>query len=136
MLKKNLEEDFFILISDLNLTMKESQDLDLIINKLNHNGTHIKLQLLDHHASGAKSSERFDWYFLDDKRCASKIVYDYIVEEFEGFSESQNRWLEPLVNVINAIDIWLDHDVQNFEFGKVCLGLIHKATEIKSKFVS
>ena len=129
-INQNLKEEIFILISDLNLTIQESKELNKNINTLNENGANIKLQLLDHHISGEKSSQKYDWYFLDTTRCATKIVYDYINEEFDGFETSVKQWLEPLVDVINAIDIWLDQDINNFEFGKVCLRLISKATEI------
>ena len=129
-IKENIEEEIFLLISDLNLTTQESKDLNKSINALNENGAKIKLQLLDHHASGQKAADKYDWYLLDTTRCATKIVYDYINSELDGFDESTNKWLEPLVNSINAIDIWLDHDTKNFEFGKVCLRLIAKASEI------
>mgnify|MGYP000187345386 CR=1 FL=1 len=79
------EDNILLLITDLNLTFQESKDLDSDINKLIQEGYKIKLQLLDHHISGKKSAEVFSWYFLDDKRCATKIVYDYIFEEYEGF---------------------------------------------------
>ena len=129
-IKENLEEDILILISDLNLTYAESKDLDKEVNDLNANGSKIKLQLLDHHATGQKSADTFDWYFLDTTRCATKIVYDYINSELDGFNDATKEWLNPLVNAINAIDIWLDYDVENFEFGKVCLRLISRASEI------
>ena len=28
----------------------------------------------------------------------------------------KDNWIEPLVNAVNAIDIWLDHEENNFEF--------------------
>jgi len=129
-IENNLDQDIFLLITDLNLTLKESRDLDNIITKLNNDGSSIKLQLLDHHLSGEISSQKFEWYYLDTTRCATKIVYEYIVNEYNGFDEFTIKWLEPLVDVINAVDIWLDDDIENFEFGKVCLGLIGKAKEI------
>ena len=129
-LQDNCELETFVLISDLNLTLQESKDIDRCVNKLNDNGAKIKLQLLDHHGSGQKAADKYDWYYLDTNRCATKIVYDYINNELEGFNDETKSWLEPLVDAINAIDIWLDDEVDNFEFGKVCLRLIAKATEI------
>ena len=64
--------------------------------------------------------------FLDDKRCATKIVYDYMVLEFDAFSQDTKSWLNPLVNTINAVDIWLENEVQNFEFGKALMSMITK----------
>ncbi len=129
-ISQNLEEETFVLITDLNLTLQEAKDLDKNISAFNKNGANIKLQVLDHHVSGQKAADKYDWYFLDISRCATKIVYDYICDELNGFEAEVNEWLEPLVNAINAIDIWLDDQVLNFEFGKVLLRLISKATEI------
>jgi oligoribonuclease NrnB/cAMP/cGMP phosphodiesterase (DHH superfamily) len=126
------EEEILFLISDLNLTIQESKDLDKDINKLIEEGYKIKLQLLDHHISGKKSADSFYWYYLDEKRCATKIVYDYIFEEYEGFDFTVSSWLEPLVNTINAVDIWLDYDLKNFEFGKVIMSMISKVREVNN----
>ncbi|MDZ7818905.1 MAG: phosphoesterase [Aliarcobacter sp.] len=125
-------EEILFLISDLNLTPQESKDLDKDINKLIQDGYKIKLQLLDHHISGKKSADNFYWYYLDEKRCATKIVYDYIFEEYEGFDITVSSWLEPLVNTINAVDIWLDYDIKNFEFGKVVMSMISKVREVNN----
>lgn len=126
------EEDIFILITDLNLTFGESKDLDKEINNLIENGYKIKLQLLDHHISGKKSADSFYWYYLDDKRCATKIVYDYMFENFKGFDLDTSLWLSPLVDCINAVDIWLEHEIKNFEFGKVIMSMITKVREINN----
>ena len=126
------EEDILFLISDLNLTFQESKDLDRDISELIENGYKIKLQLLDHHVSGKKSADAYYWYYLDDKRCATKIVYDYLFEEYDGFDFTVSSWLEPLVNAINAVDIWLDYDIKNFEFGKVVMSMISKVREVNN----
>ena len=126
------EEDILLLISDLNLTFQESKDLDRDISKLIEDGYKIKLQLLDHHMSGKKSADAYYWYYLDEKRCATKIVYDYIFEEYDGFDFTVSSWLEPLVNAINAVDIWLDHQIKNFEFGKVVMSMISKVREVNN----
>ena len=39
-------------------------------------------------------------------------------EEFEGFVCATSAWLKPLVDAINAVDIWLENQTKNFEFGK------------------
>lgn len=126
------EEEILLFITDLNLTFNESKDLDKNIKRLNSEGFNIKLQLLDHHATGQKSADAFDWYFLDTKRCAAKITYDYIQEKYEGFTDEVNYWLSPLIDAVNAIDIWLDREEKNFEFGKVLLSMISKVREINN----
>lgn len=130
------DEEILFLISDLNLTFGESKDLDEQINKLIADGYNIKLQLLDHHATGQKSADKFHWYYLDISRCATKIVYDYIVEEYNGFDVDTTAWLSPLVDAINAIDIWLDDQIKNFEFGKVLLMMVTKSREINNVLFS
>ena len=131
-IKNFKDEEILFLISDLNLTFQESTDLDVDINKMIAEGYKIKLQLLDHHISGKKSAEKFYWYFLDDKRCATKIVYDYMFEEFEGFDCTTSAWLKPLVDAINAVDIWLENEIKNFEFGKVLMSMVTKVKEINN----
>jgi oligoribonuclease NrnB/cAMP/cGMP phosphodiesterase (DHH superfamily) len=126
------DEEILLIISDLNLTFQESKDLDRDINKLVEEGFSIKLQLLDHHASGEKSANAFDWYYLDNKRCATKIVYDYMFEQFDGFDSETIKWMNPLVNAINAIDIWLEDEIFNFEFGKVLMTMVSSAREINN----
>lgn len=126
------EEEILFLISDLNLTYQESKDLDTNIQQLINDGFKIKLQLLDHHISGAKSAQEFPWYYLDNSRCATKIVYDYMFEEYEGFDCQTSTWLKPLVDAINAVDIWLENEIKNFEFGKVLMSMVSKAREVNN----
>lgn len=126
------DEEILFIISDLNLTYQESKDLYNEVNKLSDDGFNIKLQLLDHHATGQKSADKFHWYYLDTTRCATKIVYDYVNDEFEGFDLDTKMWLEPLVDSINAIDIWLENEHKNFEFGKVLMMMVTKAREINN----
>jgi oligoribonuclease NrnB/cAMP/cGMP phosphodiesterase (DHH superfamily) len=130
-INKHLNDDIFLLISDLNLTVSEAKDLNNTIDKLNQNGAKIKLQLLDHHATGEQSAKNHpSWYFLDSSKCATKIVYEYFIEHYG--KSSIDKWLSLLVDSINAIDIWLDDQVDDFEFGKVLLLLISKANEINA----
>lgn len=122
------DDDILIIISDLNLTVQESQDLDKSINLLIADGFKIKLQLLDHHITGKKSSDSYEWYFLDDKRCATKIVYDYLIAQYQA----PITHLKTLVDAINAVDIWLEHEKENFEFGKVLMSMISKVREVNN----
>ncbi|WP_417328055.1 DHH family phosphoesterase [Halarcobacter sp.] len=126
------DEEILFLITDLNLTLQEAKDLNKSIEALTADGYNIKLQLLDHHATGEKSAAKYDWYYLDIKRCAAKITYDYMLETYDAFDEETRKWLKPLIDSVNAIDIWLDHETQNFEFGKVLLTMISKVREINN----
>jgi len=124
-------EDIFLLITDLNLTTDESKKLDSDINNLNEDGYKIKLQLLDHHGTGQKSADKYDWYYLDTTRSATKITYDYFCEHYSEFKDSCPENYESLINAINAVDIWLEND-QLFEFGKVCMSMVSKSYEINN----
>jgi hypothetical protein len=116
-----------ILITDLNLTMDEARWLDREVNMLNEKGRDIQITLLDHHGSGQDSANKFEWYYLDTTRSATKITYDYAKEHF-GLQEEE--WMEKYVNIVNAVDLWKQEEVFNFEFGKVCMRLISETREL------
>ncbi len=127
---KKIEQDKFIqgdsterliLITDLNLTTKEGNWIEKEAMRIG-----AKLQLLDHHATGANAAERFAWYTLDTSRCATLITYDWLQQHY-GF-DPENEYAD-IVKAINAIDIWKDEDPY-FEYGKVMLGMISGAREI------
>ncbi len=124
-------KDVLFLITDLNLTIDESKKLSKDIEKLNSEGFNIKLQLLDHHGTGQKCANKYDWYYLDTSRSATKITYDYFVENYEEFSLLCSSDFNLLIKAINAVDIWLEDD-ELFEFGKVCMTMIAKAFEINN----
>jgi len=127
---KKIEQDKFlhgdaiealILITDLNLTTKEGTWIEKEAVRIG-----AKLQLLDHHATGATASERFAWYKLDTTRCATLITYDWLQQHYAFDKENT---LAGIVQAINAIDIWVNDDAL-FEYGKVMLGMISGAREI------
>ena len=127
---KKIEQDKFIqseqierliLITDLNLSTKEAAWIEKETVRIG-----AKLQLLDHHATGLNAAERFAWYYLDTKRCATLITYEWLQKHYDFDTSSE---LSQIVKAINAIDIWLSDDVL-FEFGKVMLGMISGAREI------
>ena len=116
-----------ILITDLNLTMDESRWLNNEVTKLKDAGREISLTLLDHHGSGEASAKKYDWYFLDIERCATKITYDYAKEHFPL---DEPQWLKSMVDVVNAVDLWKMEEESNFEFGKVCMRLVNETREL------
>jgi len=117
----------YILITDLNLTAEESRWLQHELKKINDNYCDVKLQLLDHHGSGAESAKKFEWYFLDVERCATKITYDYAKEHFDL---EEPEWMQKYVNVVNAVDLWKQEEKENFEYGKVCMRLVTETREL------
>jgi uncharacterized protein len=124
---KNSTKSALILITDLNLTADESRWLNNEVHKLNESKKDVILTLLDHHGSGEESAKKYKWYYLDTLRCATKITYDYVKENFE-FDEP--TWMEHYVNIVNAVDLWLQEEVENFEYGKVCMRLVNETREL------
>jgi len=116
-----------ILITDLNLTADESRWLHNQVIQQKEYGIDITLTLLDHHGSGEESAKKYKWYFLDVERCATKITYDYVKENFE-FDEPE--WLSKYVDIVNAVDLWKKDEVENFEYGKVCMRLVNETREL------
>lgn len=121
------KESALILITDLNLTADESRWLHGQVINMNDNNKNVKLTLLDHHGSGEESAKKYEWYYLDTERCATKITYDYAKEHFE-FDEP--TWMEKYVNVVNAVDLWKIDEHDNFEYGKVCMRLVTETREL------
>ncbi len=123
----NEEKEALILISDLNLSVDEAKWIDKEVAKRNEAGKSIELLLLDHHGSGEDCATRFEWYYLDTSRCATKIVYDYAKEHFEL---QEPEWMKKFVDIVNAVDLWKQEQKENFEFGKVLMRLINEAKEL------
>ncbi|MBL4730309.1 MAG: phosphoesterase, partial [Sulfurimonas sp.] len=98
---KQAKKSALILISDLNLTNDESKWLTHEVAKMNKEKMDVIITLLDHHGSGAESAKKHDWYYLDETRCATKIVYDYAKENFEL---NEPSWMQRYVDVVNAVD--------------------------------
>jgi oligoribonuclease NrnB/cAMP/cGMP phosphodiesterase (DHH superfamily) len=115
------EQERLVLITDLNLTTKEANWIENQVMRVG-----AKLQLLDHHATGANAAERFAWYTLDTARCATLITYDWL-QKHHNFDKEND--FARIVQAINAIDIWVSDDPL-FEYGKVMLGMISGAREI------
>lgn len=110
------KQEILLLITDLNISLEECDLAQKIVSRASFLGANIKLCLLDHHLSGEKQAKKFDWYFLDDKRCATKITYDYFVKNYPKIKIPNE--LKTYVDAVNAFDIWLTTN-ELFEFGKV-----------------
>lgn len=121
------KESALILITDLNLTADESRWITQEVAKLSESKLDVKLTLLDHHGSGEESAKKHDWYYLDVTRCATKITYDYVKEHFEY---NEPEWMQKYVAIVNAVDLWIKEEHDNFEFGKVCMRLVTETKEL------
>lgn len=120
------DKEVWVLISDLNLTLSECEWLTEVILDLNLSGYKVSYELMDHHKSGQECADKYQWYQLDTKRCATKIVYETLLERYH---KPKVEWLEAMVRMINSIDLWLENG-DNFEFGKVAMRLIVECKEL------
>lgn len=123
------EDQILFMITDLNLNPDEAKDLHKKIRNLQDDGYNIQLQLLDHHGTGIKSAKKYDWYYLDTRRSATKITYDYFIKNYDQFEAKCEKNFDKLVQAINAADIWLEDD-ELFEYGKVCMSMVTKSNEV------
>ncbi len=114
-------EENLVLITDVNLTPDQAE---FLLQNVQECDVEVELLLLDHHKTGQESANKYPWYHLDVKHCATKITYDYFLKEGYDIAD-----MEKYVNVVNAIDIWLD-DSEYFELGKVCMRLVSNSREI------
>ena len=64
-----------ILITDLNITLAQCEKFDKLCKE-----KELRLFLLDHHQSGAECATAYNWYYLDNSRCATKITYEFFSE--------------------------------------------------------
>ncbi|HIC10187.1 MAG TPA: phosphoesterase [Campylobacterales bacterium] len=117
-------EKVFLLITDLNLTIKEAEYID---SKVKQSPYNIHLQLLDHHITGAEVAEEFSWYYMNTDKSATKITFEFIQKNFPFPKESDK--IAKFVEAVNAFDIWLQ-DSEHFEYGKVMMRLIGSAREL------
>jgi oligoribonuclease NrnB/cAMP/cGMP phosphodiesterase (DHH superfamily) len=115
------DKECMILITDLNLTVEQAENL---VKKVDTLECDVELKLLDHHKTGVSCSKLFSWYFLDESRCATKITYDHFSFIYGAIKE-----IEELVAITNAVDLWLTYD-KKFELGKVCMKMISSSNEI------
>ena len=69
------------LITDLNLTSSQCQNIESTLHHLLAEGYKVKIQLLDHHTTGFEQSQTYTWYHLDESRCATSITFEYFKDK-------------------------------------------------------
>lgn len=95
------------LITDVNLTAEQAEYIESEVKRR----PGLTLQLLDHHITGKPQAEKHDWYFLDEKICATKITYKF----FESQLSSNEEYF---AEIVNAYDLWQENDPL-FQKGKL-----------------
>lgn len=115
--KRSDKKKILILITDLNLSEDECEEMNKIASRFQFLGRDVEVQLLDHHKSGEEQAKRYKWYFLDTERSATKITYDYFMKHYKPVKKIPVSFKE-YVEAVNAYDLW-NQDESGFEFGKV-----------------
>lgn len=107
---KDSQKNYVLLITDLGLDYRQAKEIDAFLKE--HRGVNLAVQLLDHHESHIENASRYDWYFVDKKRCATMLTYNY-------FSDSpfvpDMPHLEFAAKMVQAYDLWIEDDEH---FGK------------------
>jgi len=106
-----------ILITDLNLTIDQANQLQKRVRKLR---LPVTVQLLDHHATGADCAEKFDWYHLDTERCATKLTYEAVADLLP---EAERTTYAARADFVDVGDRWLK-DSPDFRKAIYLIGLV------------
>jgi uncharacterized protein len=121
------KEEIEVLLTDINITAEECQYISDVVNRLKFLGYNITLTLLDHHITGKAQSDQYNWYHLDEFKCATLLTYEYFIKRFPKHKVPDE--LKAYVHAVNAFDLWKS-DSKDFEFGKVLNRLVVESKEV------
>ena len=93
-----------LLITDVNLKAETCNHLQKQLQKL---PIKVDLQLLDHHATGKDCAERFEWYHLDTRYCATRLTYQWLKP---WLTKELDVYLDAFSDLVNVTDLWLQDD--------------------------
>ena len=110
-------EDASILVTDLNLTTGQAEELD---NRVRGMKPAVDLQLLDHHGSGREAAEKFDWYYLDTSKCATLLTFEAVAHLMD---ERHRERMERRANFVDVGDRWLKQS-EDFTRAVFMVGLV------------
>lgn len=126
-------DNISMIITDLNLSVSQSQLIDNYISNTNHL---INLSLYDHHDTGSESAVRFpDWYHLDTSKSSTLIVFDTIVEPTTLLDINEKLLYSIFSMFVNAYDMYLRESYIEFQIGhylNACL--YNKLADVPSIF--
>jgi len=109
-----------LLITDLNLTMPQAVALDKFDGRVH---------VLDHHISGEDVAVEFDWYHLDTTKSGTLLTAEYLNIPADGQAF-------PLINAINAGDIFIKDPISTFRLGRVVSSITIETRELLKGRVS
>ncbi len=95
-----------VLITDVNLDQKTEEKI--IDFKNGNQNLNFDLLVIDHHKTGLDVANRNkDWYKLDTSRCATYLVGQWIIDNFD-ISESKKKYIEFIMDFVDSHDRWLE----------------------------
>lgn len=109
------------LITDLNLNEEQAAFIDAEIRKRDN----CTLLLLDHHATGTKVAEKYDWYHLDTTKSGTMLTFEAVYGEADPVLFRGNVMYE-FVSCVNAADLWLTNQKERFRLGRVLSDTVYK----------
>ncbi len=117
-----IQENDKLLITDLNLTLEQSDNLQMMMNTKK-----FTTVLIDHHGTGQESADKYSWYNLDTSKCATASTFEY-------FKNSESYpILSKIVDLVNTYDMWIKENKYDFERATLLSNTIFE-TSIDSKF--
>jgi oligoribonuclease NrnB/cAMP/cGMP phosphodiesterase (DHH superfamily) len=89
------------------------------------------LQLLDHHATGEDSAKKYDWYYLDTERCATRLAFEAIAPYL---GDDQRALYASRAEFVDVGDRWLKDDPR-FNRAIYLIGLIMEDDQLAPPLV-
>ncbi|MEW5838235.1 MAG: hypothetical protein AB1717_05325 [Pseudomonadota bacterium] len=89
------------------------------------------LQLLDHHATGEDAAKKYDWYYLDTERCATRLAFEAVAPHMNA---AQRELYQSRAEFIDVGDRWLKDDPR-FNRAIYLIGLIMEDDQLAPPLV-
>ena len=89
------------------------------------------LQLLDHHATGEDSAKKYDWYYLDTERCATRLAFEAVAPYL---SEDKRALYASRAEFVDVGDRWLKDDPR-FNRAIYLIGLVMEDDQLAPPLV-
>lgn len=89
------------------------------------------LQLLDHHATGEDSAKKYDWYYLDTEKCATRLAFESVAPYL---SDDARALYASRAEFVDVGDRWLKEDPR-FNRAIYLIGLVMEDDQLAPPLV-
>ncbi len=106
----NVVKNIKVLITDLNLTLEESEELDNLCDSW---------CIIDHHVTGHESADKYQNYFLSTSHCATALTHSLFNQSTlqKNLSVEEIKKLDTIADLVNTYDLWNKTDIVKFRKG-------------------